>query len=273
MTAKRFLKIGVFLFVGLFAQLVLLEPSAPASPAPTRSGPIAPAPMRSALAAPVLPRRAAYRSRSFDWTRRGVAGYVRNQGQTPNCWAVAAVEALESNWAIRNRTRPLLAIQPVLDWSGKAGPQWTSTAFNILVRRGTTLERNYRWIGKPRRPRRVAAPYRAARWGYVVRNGVRPSVGQLKQALVTRGPLAVAVYVTPAFTNYRSGVFRSSIRGRHSRLDNHFVLLVGWDDSRRAWKIQNSWGKQWGQGGFAWVGYGCNNVGDQAAWVMARRVR
>src|SRR5262245_41981702 len=141
MTAKRFLKIGVFLFAGLFAQLVLLEPSAPAAPASEPSPETVPLP----------PGGAGYRTRSFDWTRRGVAGDVRNQGQTQNCWAVAAVEALESNWAIRNRSRPMLAIQPVIDWSGKAGPQWTSTAFDILVRRGTALERNYRWVGRPLR--------------------------------------------------------------------------------------------------------------------------
>jgi hypothetical protein len=33
------------------------------------------------------------------------------------------------------------------------------------------------------------------------------------------------------------------------------VSLVGYDDSRRAWLIRNSWGKEWGEKGFAWISW------------------
>ena len=53
---------------------------------------------------------------------------------------------------------------------------------------------------------------------------------------------------------------------------NHYVVLMGWEDGARAWFIKNSWGRNWGNGGFAWVGYDSNNLGAQAAWVEPVRV-
>jgi hypothetical protein len=59
---------------------------------------------------------------------------------------------------------------------------------------------------------------------------------------------------------------------------NHFVLLVGWDDKKGAWIIQNSWGDDWGftcghfggggEGkGYAYIRYG--TFGQFAAWLEA----
>ena len=50
---------------------------------------------------------------------------------------------------------------------------------------------------------------------------------------------------------------------------NHSVVIVGWDDrkGKGCWKVQNSWGPQWGEGGYVWIEYGCNNIGTDACWV------
>lgn len=36
---------------------------------------------------------------------------------------------------------------------------------------------------------------------------------------------------------------------------NHATLLYGWDDSKNAFKMLNSWGNQWGNNGSVWVSY------------------
>jgi hypothetical protein len=52
-------------------------------------------------------------------------------------------------------------------------------------------------------------------------------------------------------------------------MTNHAIVLVGWDESRGAWLLRNSWGNDWGEDGYMWIGYGSNSVGKYAAWVMS----
>jgi C1A family cysteine protease len=57
---------------------------------------------------------------------------------------------------------------------------------------------------------------------------------------------------------------------------NHGVTLIGWDDSKNAWLIKNSWGTGWGdtcgygsERGYMWITYTSDNIGYAAAWVQA----
>ena len=57
---------------------------------------------------------------------------------------------------------------------------------------------------------------------------------------------------------------------------NHAVTLIGWDDSKSAWLIKNSWGTGWGdtcgfgtERGYMWISYTSDNIGYAAAWVQA----
>jgi hypothetical protein len=36
---------------------------------------------------------------------------------------------------------------------------------------------------------------------------------------------------------------------------NHAMVIVGYDDSRRAYKVLNSWGTTWGTDGYGWINY------------------
>ena len=60
------------------------------------------------------------------------------------------------------------------------------------------------------------------------------------------------------------GVFN----GQNNRSINHVVMLIGWDDNKKAWLVKNSWGKDWGEDGFGWIAYGSNNIGLFAAWIQ-----
>jgi hypothetical protein len=43
--------------------------------------------------------------------------------------------------------------------------------------------------------------------------------------------------------------------------EGHSILIVGYDDSKQAWLIRNSWGPKWGMAGYAWFGYGQDERG------------
>jgi hypothetical protein len=36
----------------------------------------------------------------------------------------------------------------------------------------------------------------------------------------------------------------------------HCIVIVGYDDSKKAWLVRNSWGTGWGTDGYGWFGYG-----------------
>jgi hypothetical protein len=111
----------------------------------------------------------------------------------------------------------------------------------------------------------LTAGDRALAWGYVNKPFDKmPSVAQLKSALIEHGPLAAPMWADHCFNVYKSGVFN----GHNNRSINHVVVLVGWDDDKKAWLIKNSWGKDWGEDGFAWIKYESNNIGLFAAWIQ-----
>jgi C1A family cysteine protease len=111
----------------------------------------------------------------------------------------------------------------------------------------------------------LTAADRALAWGYVNEPFDKmPSVEQLKSALIEHGPLAMPMWADHCFAVYKSGVFN----GHNNKSLNHVVVLIGWDDDKQAWLIKNSWGKEWGEEGFAWIQYESNNVGLFAAWIQ-----
>lgn len=71
-------------------------------------------------------------------------------------------------------------------------------------------------------------------------------------------------------------VVDGTVTWTYSGTVNHGVTLIGWDDSKGAWLIKNSWGPTWGdtcgfgtEKGYMWIAYGCNNIGYGASWVIA----
>jgi cathepsin L len=208
--------------------------------------------------------------RSFDWRARGKVTPVRNQDGCGSCWAFAAMGAYEGNYAIRNGSLIDTSEQAVLNCSGggTCGGGWWANVFNWMIANGTATEASYPYTATDVACNTgIATPYRAVAWAYVIPSGGIPTVAQMKQALCDHGPLAVAVWVSPAFQAYTSGVFNEHITTSGI---NHGVTLVGWDDSKGAWLIKNSWGGGWGMAGYMWIKYDSNLIGSGAAWVQAR---
>ena len=38
-------------------------------------------------------------------------------------------------------------------------------------------------------------------------------------------------------------------------IGGHAMVVVGYDDAKQAFRIQNSWGRSWGDGGYGWFSY------------------
>lgn len=83
------------------------------------------------------------------------------------------------------------------------------------------------------------------------------TVANLKSKL-NEGPLVVGAKLGESFMRWNSSATitsddPASYNGGHAF---HALLMVGYDDTRKAFRIQNSWGtSEWGDNGYIWVGY------------------
>jgi C1A family cysteine protease len=209
-------------------------------------------------------------ARSFDWRQANAVTPVKSQGGCGSCWAFGTHGAFESSWRIINGETVDSSEQDTIDcdgWHGCDGGWW---AFDYLIDKGSATEASYSYkAAKGKCNASVNRSYKAEMWGYVGAGSSRHDVAKLKEALCRFGPLAVSVRATDAFHAYTGGVFDEFASGSV----NHAVTLVGWDDNKQSWLIKNSWGTGWGESGYMWIAYGCNNIGYKAAWVYAKPKR
>jgi len=216
--------------------------------------------------------------RAFDWRSLDKVTPIRDQGSCGSCWAFAAMAAFESS-ALYHNNMNYSQLGSIADGSeqhivscsgaGSCSGGWYHPAFEFMKEDGAVLEGQFTYQGQDIGcPNLSNAPkFRAETWGFVSDYQEIPDVGDLKQAICEHGPLAVAVNVTQLFQWYTGGVFNE----KDSSGINHAVTLVGWDESKKAWLMKNSWGTGWGENGYMWIAYDSNNIGFYAAWVDARK--
>lgn len=85
---------------------------------------------------------------------------------------------------------------------------------------------------------------------------------QIRHALMLGQPVVVALRTDPLFVSGRFTLFTADLRRQGDRLRQpnqphayHAMCVVGYDDSRQAYLLLNSWGTQWCQQGFCWIAY------------------
>ena len=202
----------------------------------------------------------------FNWTEQNGVTDLRDQASCGSSWDFATHGAFEGSWAVLNGQLIDSSEQDTLDCSGAGSCDGGWWAFDYLVKTGSAQEADYPYVARQGSCRtNVVRPYKAVTWAYVDSTKDIPSVDAIKKALCEHGPLACAVAVTLAFQAYKIGVFNENSTANV----NHGVVLVGWDDSKKAWRMKNSWGKAWGESGYMWIAYTSNKIGYATAWVQA----
>ncbi|MCO4772107.1 MAG: hypothetical protein KDA24_18890 [Deltaproteobacteria bacterium] len=91
---------------------------------------------------------------------------------------------------------------------------------------------------------------------------VSDQVVMMKKAL-SASPLLVRIGVWPDIFSYGGGTYIPETEDEADIVGYHALLLVGWDDERGAWLARNSWGGNWGNSGYLWLGYGASDSNRQ----------
>ncbi|CAN6205365.1 unnamed protein product [Urochloa humidicola] len=223
-------------------------------------------------AAPATEAEVARLPASFDWRDRGAVTAVKTQGACGSCWAFSTTGAVEGANFLATGELLDLSEQQLVDCdhtcseaardecdNGCSGGLMTN-AYGYLMECGGLMESGaYPYTGSPGTCRFDASKVavRVANFTAVPAGGAGGGgEGQIRAALVRRGPLAVALNAAFMQT-YVGGVSCPLVCPR--AWVNHGVLLVGYGARgfaalrlgyRPYWVIKNSWGEQWGEKGY-----------------------
>lgn len=202
----------------------------------------------------------------FDWADTpGVLPEVRNQGSCGSCWAFAITGALESAQVIQ-KTGPMMDLseQHMVScdkYSYGCNGGFMSSA-DFVVRNGLTDEASFPYTARNSRCK-SGLDVKAKAVKYFLID--KPNTTKIKTALIEHGPLFVTVM---AGGSGWSGSTDKVTTCRKRGSTNHMVIITGYDE--KGWIMRNSWGKKWGKGGYATVGYNCDLIGQEAGWVETK---
>ena len=205
----------------------------------------------------------------IDWRQiPGRVGKVKDQGACGSCWAFATTGVLEGQENARppkkrgqslsgngntNATVTLLSEQNLLDCVkegfGCDGGYVHTALRHVKETGGIEDELHYPYEG-------IDGGCRFNRTKVVFSdNGAALLQGgdeqKLKEVVAKFGPVAVSVFATDLFLDYKGGVLID--RGCPNDYSNHGVLIVGYGTDPNDgdyWIVKNSWSENWGERGY-----------------------
>jgi hypothetical protein len=212
-------------------------------------------------------------AKSFDLRNIDGVTPIRNQGGCGSCWAFAAISAIESNYALKNKDLSIdLSEQSILSCAATGGScqggnpgkvfEWLLLYPDAFLQ--DEIKNPYKQQDNNCISPIIKNDVKIINAGYLMRENV-PSfeeyVSEVKNLITTFGAISVAIFAEgcPEFMNYTGG---KVINFKTNNRPNHAVSVIGWDDDKQAWLIRNSWGTYWGDEGYGWVGYDALNINE-----------
>lgn len=215
----------------------------------------------------------------FSWTNvegRSYIGPVRNQGNCGSCYAFGAAAAAEGSYNVTfdlydaacidfSEAFIAFCLGSVAPYSyhfgGCDGADYDYYELQALVDEGICLESEF--------PYTDVNPGTCAYWDtsrtrftawYRVPCG---DINAIKTAIRNFGVVDAAILTTAAFDAYAGGVYEdtnTSCTDCEYAETDHAIALVGWDDNPPeggggCWILRNSWGEDWGEGGYMRIRY------------------
>ncbi|CAG5054083.1 unnamed protein product [Parnassius apollo] len=214
----------------------------------------------------IIRRRRASLPLKIDWRTKGVVGPVRDQGLCGACWAFSTVDIIESMAAINSGKLQSLSVQEAIDCAGlgnsgcEGGDICLLLDWLMMTNTPVQSDKDY-----PLKLRDGTCKANTSSAGILVDsftcNNYVDSEDKILEAIANHGPVTVAVNAL-TWQHYLGGVIQYHCSGEPHDL-NHAVQLVGYDLSAEIpyYIAKNSWGKEFGNGGYLHLAIGSNVCG------------
>jgi len=202
---------------------------------------------------------------SFDWRSKGAITPVKNQGDCGSCWAFSATEQIESIWFLNNGILPVLSPQQIVDCDngdeGCFGGD-TLTAYKYVIEQGgLDTAKSYPYVGCDEKCKfkesDVAAKVSDYSWITKDKNETT-----MQYFIANVAPISICVDAITWQFYIGDGEIIRMLCGED--LD-HCVQITGYSvresDNIPYWIIRNSWGVDWGNGGYVYVEMFCDLCG------------
>lgn len=197
---------------------------------------------------------------SIDWVAKGAVTGVKDQGQCGSCWSFSATGAMEGAYKVKYGKLVSLSEQNFVDCDNKKNGG-SDNACN-----GGLMDSAFSWAKKnggicseadyPYTSGKTKAAGTCNTKCSKVANSAPPKYVDVAKnsdsammAALNIAPVSVAIEAdTSSFQLYKSGIYSASCG---TNLD-HGVLAVGYgtDGGKDFYKVKNSWGTSWGEGGY-----------------------
>ncbi len=202
---------------------------------------------------------------SVDWVAKGAVTPVKDQGQCGSCWSFATTGALEGAYFNKYGTLVSFSEQQLVDCDnfknggkdhGCNGGLMDNAFAWIMQNNGLCKESSYPYVSGSTKTAGICQTCDEV-WGSRPSKivDVTPNSDSAMMTALSQQPVAVAIEADQReFQLYKSGVFTATCG---TSLD-HGVLVVGYgtEGANDYYKIKNSWGAGWGEGGFIRIGKG-----------------
>jgi C1A family cysteine protease len=211
---------------------------------------------------------------SVDWVSAGGVTTPKNQGKCGSCWTFSTSGALEGAWKVATGKLVSLSEQQFVDCAKNDGNNGCNggamdAAFAYAEKHQVCTEQSYPYAMKQHDTCGDSNCTVGIPSGSVVgfKDVQERDVEALMEA-VSQQPVSVGIEADQlAFQLYKGGVLKDTCG---SKLD-HGVLIVGYgtDQGVDYWKVKNSWGPAWGEGGFIRIQRGKSQDGECGIKLMA----
>ncbi|MDQ0780378.1 C1 family peptidase [Chryseobacterium sp. W4I1] len=185
---------------------------------------------------------------------------IGDQGGEGSCvaWATAyaATSALEYNFkGVTAKRSPEYVFNQIQ--LGNCQGAYVSAGLNLIKNQGVSSwsEMPYTDGGCSTQPnasqKNAASTHKLTSWATVNKT----NISNVKTLLSMNLPIVIAVTVDDSFYDLDSS--GSAIWTSHygQNYGGHAITVIGYDDAKQAFKVQNSWGNGWGDNGYFWIKY------------------